>query len=794
MAQAQSLLAACGGDTVKLFDVSVERGDPCIFQHAPSPGLLVNCARWNHTNLVLASAGDDRKISLWMKNGLSVGVLPEPSTDTADSVEESILAICFSTKLSRYMCSGGSGKVVRVWDLQRERCIKWLKGHVETITGVGYNCRDEQLASVSISGDLILHNLASGTRAAELKDPNDQVLRVLEYSRFSRHLLVTAGDDGSVHLWDTTGRTPKVSWIKQHCAPTTGVCFSPANDKLIVSVGLDKKLYTFDPGMKKPVHCVPCEAPFSSLACRDDGAVVAAGTNSGRVVFYDIRNKMQPFTILRAYSASEAVSSLSWQRSNPVAVNEANCTLDAALLGSVTTEDSVLMPDPLPPPVSGTRGRIPASALGSRSAARNGEDGGATGTSSNLGRLSDGTRMGQMWTNGSVTRLQTPRSAYGADDDMEVFSPLVEVQPITPSLSNTWDENYDFRRDLSSGNMTKTASWGQGSPNSVKKFPNLEDLRDESRQHSAQKDGSPSSPATSRLLGLFSKSPTNSATPPEAWGGDAPIDRPAYRQPPIQGHLVSRFASPTISSGTSVPAELDTFGTPASNAGALSRSSYSNVQGLDLDTARHAAGPKYTPAAHSGSAVPPPAEVFRAGDSGGLLGDDIFTVSSRKLVDKVQVKSSPRSPAGVDSVSSGPPVSAPIPSFNEERTKGTSNGESVKGSSSPRPPKADAAALSVSPVLPVGAQGSDRQGPSESQQDTPSFALQLVQRALEESLGAMQEAIHEDVQNLHLELLRQFHIQQLEIKAAMSSLQDRQAELIEEVRHLRREHQRNADL
>jgi WD40 repeat protein len=37
-----------------------------------------------------------------------------------------------------------------------------------------------------------------------------QVLRVLDYSRNSRHLLVTAGDDGSVHLWDTTAKSPKV--------------------------------------------------------------------------------------------------------------------------------------------------------------------------------------------------------------------------------------------------------------------------------------------------------------------------------------------------------------------------------------------------------------------------------------------------------------------------------------------------------------------------------------------------------------------------------------------------------
>lgn len=48
--QGTSLLAACGGETVKLFDVSIETGDPCTFQYTPSPGYQVNCARWNHTS------------------------------------------------------------------------------------------------------------------------------------------------------------------------------------------------------------------------------------------------------------------------------------------------------------------------------------------------------------------------------------------------------------------------------------------------------------------------------------------------------------------------------------------------------------------------------------------------------------------------------------------------------------------------------------------------------------------------------------------------------------------------
>lgn len=75
--------------------------------------------------------------------------------------------------------------------------------------------------------------------------------------------------------------------------------------QMIASVGLDKKLYTFDAGVRRPSFCIPYDVPFSSLAFRDDGWTLAAGTSSGQVVFYDVRAKPQPFTVLRAFSSSE---------------------------------------------------------------------------------------------------------------------------------------------------------------------------------------------------------------------------------------------------------------------------------------------------------------------------------------------------------------------------------------------------------------------------------------------------------------------------------------------------------
>lgn len=72
-------------------------------------------------------------------------------------------------------------------------------------------------------------------------------------------------------------------------------------------MGLDKKLYTYDTGSRRPSSCISYEAPFSSLAFRDDGLMLAAATSNGRVAFYDVRGKPQPFVVLHAYGSSEVV-------------------------------------------------------------------------------------------------------------------------------------------------------------------------------------------------------------------------------------------------------------------------------------------------------------------------------------------------------------------------------------------------------------------------------------------------------------------------------------------------------
>ncbi|KAL3341743.1 hypothetical protein AABB24_025985 [Solanum stoloniferum] len=741
----KTLLATTGGDTVKLFDLTLEPRDPCILSYTPSPGFQVNSVKWNHTNLVVASAGDDKKISLWRKNGQSLGTVPLAGTDGADNIEESISTINFSSKASRYICSGGSGQVVRIWDLQRKRCIKWLKGHTDTISGAMYNCKDEHLASIGLNGNLLLHNLASGAKAAELKDPNAQVLRVLDYSKISRHLLVTAGDDGSIHLWDTTGRSPKVSWLKQHSAPTSGISLSPTNDKIVASVGMDKKLYTFDSGSRRPSFCIPYEAPFSSLAFTDDGFTLAAGTSSGRVVFYDVRGKPQPLTVLRAYGNSEAVTSLCWQRAKPVIVNENNCTTEMALLGSAL-EDSILMPDPLPAMISSSL----ATSM----------------TTSGLSPSEETPIRSNLWKGGSLARLHAPRNFK---DDMEVFSLLVEVQPIAPSLDKLWDDQEGFKKDFDKKSSLLF-------PSSLR-FPLPVEGGNENRPIFDWKSSSLPKQEDASFAQL-SSTPTSSRgddsssiTPPEAWGGERLSDRLSHLR------LPSRFAISTsgpLAPGTMLSRLQDNF--PATQSISSLTSSSLSLANLRI---------KENPNEETilGSSEHASSTSFSVGTKGITGQGTLDSLGSTMSLPR-------RFSSYAERISTTPSFSDGTLSVGSPKTKktGAETREELLNSLLSRSDTLSATAAGAFQAMNGEIKQSQKSTMPELQLGS-SFTLQLFQRTQEETLASLQKSIHEDMRNLHLDILRQFHMQEMETSSAMKLILENQAELMKEVQLLRRETQ-----
>lgn len=73
-----------------------------------------------------------------------------------------------------------------------------------------------------------------------------QAIRQLQYSYFKKSLLGAVSDDGCVNLWDCNTRQLVHSFKDIHKAPAMGLAFSPLNEMLLTSVGLDKRIVCYD--------------------------------------------------------------------------------------------------------------------------------------------------------------------------------------------------------------------------------------------------------------------------------------------------------------------------------------------------------------------------------------------------------------------------------------------------------------------------------------------------------------------------------------------------------------------
>ena len=83
-----------------------------------------------------------------------------------------------------------------------------------------------------------------------------------------------------------------------------GIAFSPINDTLALSVGLDKKFFCCDTKTKKQIMSIQAEAPLTSADFDHDGISIAVGTSRGRLLIYDLRSPKTPVHNIAAHNSS----------------------------------------------------------------------------------------------------------------------------------------------------------------------------------------------------------------------------------------------------------------------------------------------------------------------------------------------------------------------------------------------------------------------------------------------------------------------------------------------------------
>ncbi|KAG0327602.1 Protein nedd1 [Dissophora globulifera] len=257
----------------------------------------VSNLKWSPDNTMLAVEAQDGRIGLHDSRGrFQESLVSEPVVE-APRAGSSRCAMSWAPKPQRLYFA--KGNKVMTWDSSTRRTAETFEV-ASTISALAINSEDILLAVGQSIGNVDVINRATGV-SARLETPSSLVMSRMEYSVFNKSILGGVGNDGILRLWNTGVNGSAASYhsfTTTHEVPISAMAFSPFNRYLICTAGLDKRYALYDVEKRNVVKNTVTDYGLTSVTFKNDGISMAFGTEDGKVLLYDLRSTSRPISII----------------------------------------------------------------------------------------------------------------------------------------------------------------------------------------------------------------------------------------------------------------------------------------------------------------------------------------------------------------------------------------------------------------------------------------------------------------------------------------------------------------
>jgi WD40 repeat protein len=329
-------------------------------------GEAIRGVAFSRDGRLIATAGDDRAVTLWTATGQRVRQLLGRT--------EPVNCVTFSPD-GRLLASSGLDDTIRLWDVTggRPDAVRVVRGHRGPISAVAFSPDGATLASASDDGTVRLWDVATGRQLGEpLADEgtNTRFWRVV-FSLDGTRLAATASD-GTLRLWYPKTRQgvrpSELVHDKTNGLGAIGVAFNRDGTRVATSGG-DGTVKIWNPASGKQVGrtLTGHVGEVTAVAFNRDSSLLASAGRDGTVRLWDV-STMQLHSELDGHT--NAVRSIAF---NPDGTKLASVSYDGSLrVWQVAVTDAV------GPALTAWRGQVTAVSADPRGGrlAAGGADGG----------------------------------------------------------------------------------------------------------------------------------------------------------------------------------------------------------------------------------------------------------------------------------------------------------------------------------------------------------------------------------------------------------------------------------
>ena len=300
----------------------------------PSSREKVTSATWNNDGTCLATCGSAKpdviSLTFVKNNAFSTSEISGPFGESS-----SIKAVQFPHTSQKCLCLAVSDQIV-LYDLTKKKSRLAIQ-NTPNVTCISMSPNDKYIAAGNENGSLFILNTMMAKPAFQhplriMSEDSESALTSTKFNNVKQSMVGACADNGLLAFWDIN-TAKELQKFSEHKAPATGMAFSPVNEALVLTAGLDKRCVCYDTGTRKPISTIWTDIPLTSVEFAPDGTNLALGTSQGLVYLYDLRSFNSPTAVFKAQDSS--VTSVLFQPGG----DRANIS---ALLASLSKNSSTL--------------------------------------------------------------------------------------------------------------------------------------------------------------------------------------------------------------------------------------------------------------------------------------------------------------------------------------------------------------------------------------------------------------------------------------------------------------------